>query len=339
MAAISQDRYQDCDVLLEYGADIDKTAGTLKETALDLVTSVGTLEQMEYLLEKGADPNIPISDNGETEVSYGATPLIEAIINDDFNKVSLLLKFNANPNAKVSNNGLTQQSDGSSVLFISCLNNNYEIAQLLLDAGADPNIPRSDNGKTQSSDGSFPISPAVLNGSSDLVKLLLSYGANPNSTRSDNGLCEMSDGTTVLMEAIIGNSLEKVKILMNAGADVNKSRSGDEAISSHDGGFPLVLASQDESDLEILKILIVKGAKLNQISQTSSQLSSLMTAAYNGNFDAVKVLVEAGADLNIASKKYGTALDNAIDGGHEDIADYLRQHGAIRADYYTEKDN
>lgn len=338
MAAISQKRYKDCDVLLSHGADINKRAGILQATALDLMTSIGTIDQMKYLLVKGADPDIPVADDGKTEVSDGATPLIEAVKKQDLEKVQLLLQYKANPNVSLSDNGKIEGNNGTPVISIAAFNNNITIASMLLKAGVDPNKPRSNNGKTSLSDGSPPLSAAIAVNSIEMVKLLLAYGANPNAARSSNGLCELSDGTTVLMEAVMSNSIAIVKALVEAGAKVNTPRSGDEKINSHDGGFPLYIASQGNY-IEIVEYLILNGADVNQARQDSSKMSSLMTAAYLGNIDVVKILINAGANVNLVSPKFGTALDNAIDGGHDEIAGYLKQHGAKRTQSYSEQGN
>ena len=53
--------------------------------------------------------------------------------------------------------------------------------------------------------------------------------------------------------------------------------------------------------------------------------SALHLAAYGGNRDRVRALVEAGADLNARDERHnGTPLDWAEMGGHKDVIDYLR---------------
>ena len=53
---------------------------------------------------------------------------------------------------------------------------------------------------------------------------------------------------------------------------------------------------------------------------------SIHTAAYKGNIEAVKQHLDAGADVNAKEDDGTTPLDRAIQLGHPEIADLLRQH-------------
>ena len=57
--------------------------------------------------------------------------------------------------------------------------------------------------------------------------------------------------------------------------------------------------------------------------------TALMFAADRGHLEIVRLLVERGADVNIADTFYKfTALGMALGSGHRDVAKYLLQHGA-----------
>jgi outer membrane protein assembly factor BamB len=57
--------------------------------------------------------------------------------------------------------------------------------------------------------------------------------------------------------------------------------------------------------------------------------TALMFASDRGHLDIVRLLVERGADVNIADTFYKfTALGMALGSGHRDVAKYLLQHGA-----------
>jgi ankyrin repeat protein len=56
----------------------------------------------------------------------------------------------------------------------------------------------------------------------------------------------------------------------------------------------LILACQ-ENQLEITKILLKHGARVN-IGNRFSKFTPLMAAARNSNFEAIKLLLKAGAD-------------------------------------------
>jgi outer membrane protein assembly factor BamB len=57
--------------------------------------------------------------------------------------------------------------------------------------------------------------------------------------------------------------------------------------------------------------------------------TALMFASDRGHLDIVRLLVERGADVNVADTFYKfTALGMALGSGHRDVAKYLLQHGA-----------
>lgn len=95
---------------------------------------------------------------------------------------------------------------------------------------------------------------------------------------------------------------------------------------------PLMLAMSYEK-YDFAKILLEHGADPNQ--NISDKAPLVITALYpfikQGNIDAVKFLIDAGADvnLNLSLNNIPTPLDQAIESGHQDIENILRQHGAV----------
>ena len=61
---------------------------------------------------------------------------------------------------------------------------------------------------------------------------------------------------------------------------------------------------------------------------TESGDTALMSAAYFGNVEVVRVLVETGADKDLVNKDGRTALMIAISGGHFEVARLLEEAGA-----------
>jgi ankyrin repeat protein len=58
-------------------------------------------------------------------------------------------------------------------------------------------------------------------------------------------------------------------------------------------------------------------------------LTVLCCAADRGYLGHVRLLVDKGADLNIADNEQQTALDYAVLCEHEDVEAYLRDRGAL----------
>ena len=109
----------------------------------------------EMLLKHGANPNIQVN---------GKTPLYNALISKNENKVKLLLKYDANPNLKTFNK--------DSLLHRAVLNGEEEIVKILLKNGADVNI--KNRGKET------PLDVAVRRYQVEIAEILLEKGAVAN---------------------------------------------------------------------------------------------------------------------------------------------------------------
>ena len=73
--------------------------------------------------------------------------------------------------------------------------------------------------------------------------------------------------------------------------------------------------------LEMAKILIEAGADVN--IGDNECYTPLHDVAWNGNLEIVKSLLEHGANLHIRSEKGSYPLALAVDGDHEEVAKYL----------------
>ena len=189
-----------------------------------------------------------------------------------------------------------------------------ECAEFLLSKGADP------NSKGTGSDG--PLSYACMYGHLKRVRLLLDAGADVNHSGGY--------GRTPLMHATGGESedcTEIMKLLLIKGADVSARDEGD------DDAFTNALSSNLwKIPAERFKLLIDYKYNVNSVkTKYYHGQTPLMWACFCGKFDAVKVLVEAGADVNQKEKRGETAIISAMQSGPKDfpeIVEYLLDHGA-----------
>ena len=90
---------------------------------------------------------------------------------------------------------------------------------------------------------------------------------------------------------------------------------------------PLLLAA-GEGRLDAVRYLLDQGADVNARDERGR--SALTEAAFNGNASVIKELIIRGAELNALSDA-GTALDIAINTKHEDAVELLRHYGAKSA--------
>jgi ankyrin repeat protein len=152
------------------------------------------LEIVRFLLENKANPNL----KGLTR-----TPLVTAILKNNYDIFDLLLIFKADVNL--------QTRDGFSPLHAAVYNNDERFIVRLLALGANPNV-MSRSGRTPLM--SWPYGNAA--------QKLIEAGADVNLADRD--------GNTALMNASGGIS-ETVRVLLAAKADVNASNSrGDTAL-------------------------------------------------------------------------------------------------------------
>ena len=70
-----------------------------------------------------------------------------------------------------------------------------------------------------------------------------------------------------------------------------------------------------------------QGADVNAADDNGN--APLHYAAGNGHLDVVKYLVSQGSDVNEKNCAGNTPLDIAIQEDRDEIADFLKQHGAV----------
>lgn len=123
---------------------------------------------------------------------------------------------------------------------------------------------------------------------------------------------------TPLLWAVLTKSVKGTEDLLRAGADPNqKTLNGRSALSW--------AAGLDQPAL--LSLLLRYGANPNGDASSKIDDQPLVKAAYEQRFENVKLLIEAGADVNIHDKFDGNAADTACSQGAFEITAYLLDHG------------
>lgn len=118
--------------------------------------------------------------------------------------------------------------------------------------------------------------------------------------------------------------------LLDAGADVN------QAVRITLDSYPPLWLAVERQDISLTRRLVALGADCewsiswNKPKQSGKEKSILCAAVNTGNRHIVKVLLDAGADVNRpASPKYGrTALQAAVEEGNVPVVDMLLDAGA-----------
>jgi uncharacterized protein len=222
-------------------------------------------------------------------------------------------------------------SDKTTPLVTATTNGHYDLAKLLLDRGADPNLgtvdgltPLYDAEDTEWAEvgwGPNPITYQEKTTYLDLMRALLEHGANPNARlikplwfrpTSHNQEWVDKKGATAFWRAAQSSDVAAMRLLKEHGADPN--------LATDEGVTPLMVASGlgwganatrnvPDSWLAAVKYCVDLGADVN--AKDAYNYTALHGAAYRGDNDVVKFLVEKGAQLDVRSKRGQTVTDMA----------------------------
>jgi len=134
------------------------------------------------------------------------------------------------------------------------------------------------------------------------------------------------DFKTLLDFAAERNLVNVAQYLIDHGADVNAVPQGDRhPFTIPAGTTPLCRAAYFNA-IGTMDLLIRRGADVNSLP---GRASALIFAAEKGNLAAVEMLVDHGANINQSFGVNQTAISEAIQNGHVDVANYLSSHGAL----------
>jgi ankyrin repeat protein len=235
--------------------------------------------------------------------------LLDAARSDDRAVVVNCLRQGFNPNLR--------EQDGATALAWAATRDNLDIATLLLKAGADPNLTNEL--------GIGPLALAVANGSAPLLSLLLSHRADPNIPREN--------GETPLMTATRLQRIDLIQLLLASGASVNarENKFGQTALmwaAGQPATVRLLLQSGTDFHATTRSWLVKYTFYLpttatlgktgipwnNDGDYTVKQggLNALFFAVQNNDMESVRLLLDAGIDVNAPAADGATPLLAAL---------------------------
>jgi ankyrin repeat protein len=191
---------------------------------------------------------------------------------------------------------LRNESERNTALLAAIREGDQASVRSLLDQGADVNA-RHDLGDTA-------LQQAALNADREMMRLLIQRGADVNAGGPQ--------GDSVLLRAV--HDPAKVKLLLDHGARVDNramllaatlpgSRptlelllQGGGNVNADVGGVTALMCAAFGGDLEAVRFLLEHGAEVR--ARTAAGLTPLLEAALSGNAEIVQVLLDQGADAN-----------------------------------------
>src|SRR5688572_1794595 len=259
--------------------------------------------------------NRPVVNEAEAD---GTTALHWAIQADDVEVARMLVEARANANVP--------NRYGVRPLTLAATNGSDAAIALLLRAGADPN--------TSTGAGEPVLMTAARTGKVEGVKRLIEAGADVNAR-------ERWFGETALMWAAAENHAGAVRALVEAGAQINARstvldapvlefpRSGGPNSPFPRGGWTALMFAARQGAVDAARALAESGADLNMVAlpQTDIPLkpeevraaeagagtTALVFAIINSHNDLAAMLLEKGANPNVADMAGMAALYAAVD--------------------------
>jgi ankyrin repeat protein len=290
--------------ILVIGLTLNVTAWASTDARVANAAMQEDLSLVRSLLAQKADVNEAQGD--------GMTALHWAAFKDDVDMSQLLLNAGANVKASTRLGALTP-------LFMACINGNPAMVDMLLKAGADANEVNTVNGLTV-------LMRAVVSGNAEAVKLLLDHGATVN-------VKEKAHGQTALMLAAANNRAAVIQVLAEHGAHLNDMTEVVKIVPEprlDDNGNPIPARPARTNSKDGTGDDKSSGVPNVTVAATvTGGMTPLLFAARDGQLDAVRALLDAGADINLPSgSEKMSPLVIAIANGHYEVGKYLVDHGA-----------
>ena len=325
--AVERDDAEMADMLIRGGARI--TARTREGvTPLQLAATNGSAAMIDRLLKAGAKPNEPLTQARDTALMMAARTGATGAIR-------LLVEAGADVNAK-------ETWGGTTALMWAVSEGHLEAARLLIAAGADvsarSNFVAAANGRgfegrtplTNASDAKptefasgwlTPLMLAAREGHIELSRLLVGAGADVNAAAGD--------GKTALALAIFNGNYEVASFLVDSKADVNAADAQrftplfyavDRRNMETAPNFPWMVTLDP---LPLIRKMLDAGANPNALVNNTPRArmregsprivfaTALMRAAFAGDLELVKLLLDRGADPKIISRDSENMLSAA----------------------------
>lgn len=288
------------------GSEGVNTKGFRGNTALHLACLQGHFEICRLLIQRGADV---LAAN-----EVGSTPLHEAVLSPHAARIAaLLIAHGADIHAR-------DREDRAPLHKASSMGH-IEHCKVLLDIGADINILDQSKCQIEHRSNKSPLKGAVGTGDSALHWAILSGNIKMCAFLIDRGIdmrIKSALGKPIVHFACHHKKYKIGSLLIERGADV-------DALDYKQMQIP---TGSPETSAAARKRHSSGDEEVPMLSITYSE-TALQTAARAGHTEACEMLLEHGADVNVADEVFGnTPLHIVCQEGFRDICELLLRHRA-----------
>lgn len=293
--------------LIDYNADID-SVDDYGNTALFFAVNANNAPAIELLIESGADIN--------HKNNKGQTALHLAVELSHLAATKALLENNADVGQRTESDSnieaIAQKSASKEILYtIEASLYDWLPIHMAAAKGDIFTVMRQVNSGTDinliTKREHTALSLAIREGHHDIAEFLLDHGAS-YSLKNDHGQALLK----VARKKLVGNTSLLIE-------------------SRIDGWNDLMLAAATNQQSRLKALLLEKS---DTEYRSHYERTALTIAVNQGQLDSVKILLEAGAMVNVQDRFGWTPLMYASHLGYVDITRYLLQKSA-RIDYYT----
>jgi len=332
--------------LLKYGPGVETKVVDLECTGLFHMSTLDDMEGVRFFLSQGANVN--------TRNNLNHSPLNEAARHGSIEIVQLLLKNGAQVEVATDDHGWTP-------LYEAIRDNRPDVVRLLLEHGANKN--------TRLHSGFDAINEACHRGHHEIARILIENGARPDSKaphgmtplleasmRSDGAWMRWlldwdagvrtdlqdNDGRDAVWHAANGGHIDTLSALLDHGREGDKSVPQWKRVPvntmSNEGWTPLGCAAH-RNHYECVRMLLDAGAEMDIHQGHGSGYTALAEASHHGHVKVVQLFADRGANLERGSRSGFSALSIAAYEGQEAVVRVLARSGAnLNKPGFTNKD-
>jgi ankyrin repeat protein len=317
-------------MLLRAHADVKAATRIGSYTPLELASRSGSAAVVKALLAAGADPNRPDAS--------GATAVHLAAAAGNADAVSALLEKGGNPNAR-------EKEWGQTPLFFAAENNRAAAIKVLLAKGADPaarsNVMNLQEDAARDQAGTKKRNEVLIAFMPQARKDSVAAAAKAQAHADSIAAAEAGPNAAQFARRGGGGggggggrggpqpkgpfTMEQVQAAIDSGRVVEAMRPASNAQVTEEvdtlnggvagyngtvggvGGFTALHHAARQGNVEAARALLDGGADINDTSRVD-HTTPLLIATINGQFDVAMLLVQRGANPNIASNVGMTPL-------------------------------